>query len=147
MIDVTIRPVEAADWDQWRHMRVTLWPEATGPDDDLDMRTYLKAESMTALVAVAEGRLIGFVEANIRLYADGCETRNVGYIEGWFVREEYRRQSVGAALVRAAEEWARAKGCREMASDCHEENEVSIRAHGALGYEQKERLVHFGKTL
>ncbi len=78
---------------------------------------------------------------------DGCRTRNVGYIEGWYVEAAHRRQGVGAALVRAAEEWARAQGCQEMASDCFEDNAVSLASHLALGYTEKERLIHFAKEL
>ena len=47
----------------------------------------------------------------------------------------------------AAEDWARARGYAEMASDCEVENLVSCRAHSALGYREVERLVHFRKPL
>jgi aminoglycoside 6'-N-acetyltransferase I len=50
-------------------------------------------------------------------------------------------------LVAAAEEWARSKGCVEMASDAESDNELSHTAHGRLGYEEVERLVHFRKAL
>jgi aminoglycoside 6'-N-acetyltransferase I len=50
-------------------------------------------------------------------------------------------------LVAAAEEWARSKGCVEMASDTEIDNQVSHTAHGRLGYEEVERLIHFRKPL
>jgi aminoglycoside 6'-N-acetyltransferase I len=50
-------------------------------------------------------------------------------------------------LVQAAEEWARSQGLTEMASDTWLENEVSIRAHLKMGYQEAERLVHFMKKL
>jgi len=128
-------------------MRLTLWPDAITPEDEADMGVYLKGDGQVAPVAEVNGRVTGFLEANIRAYADGCETRDVGYIEGWFVEAGYRRQGVGASLVRAAEEWARGQGCHEMGSDCHEDIAVCLRAHGALGYVEKERLVQFGKRL
>jgi aminoglycoside 6'-N-acetyltransferase I len=143
-----IQPVREDDWEQWRRMRLALWPDATGPDDDREMREYLAGSAKAAFVAVAEeGRPIGFLEASIRDYADGCDSRHVGYIEGWYVEEAYRRQGVGAALVQAAEAWARDKGCREMGSDCLQDNELSLAVHLALGYQEKERLIHFGKVL
>ncbi len=143
-----IRPVEQGDFEQWHRMRVALWPDATQPEDECDMQEYLTATGMAAFVAqAASGQIVGFLEANIRYYAEGCLTRNVGYIEGWYVDEEYRRQGVGAALVQAAEAWARSKGCQEMASDCLLENEVSLAAHLSLGYEEQERLIHFVKPL
>ena len=64
-----------------------------------------------------DGGLCGFLEAAIRSRANGCDSTPVGYIEGWYVDEDVRRQGVGRALVEAAEAWARSKGCRQMASD------------------------------
>ncbi len=71
----------------------------------------------------------------------------VGFIEGWYVREVHQGQGVGRALMQAAEEWARARQCREMASDALIDNEESLRAHLALGFEEVDRCVHFRKQL
>jgi aminoglycoside 6'-N-acetyltransferase I len=145
---MTIRRVRDEDYQQWYRLRLALWPDATLPEDKEDMKEYLTSDRRAAFVAEAgDGQLVGFLEANIRDYADGCRSRNVGYIEGWYVDEEHRRQGVGAALVREAETWARSKGCMEIASDCLLENDVSLAAHTALGYEEVERLIHFVKQI
>ena len=93
------------------------------------------------------GGLCGLLEAGTRPYADGCDTSPVGYIEGWYVDEDVRGQRVGAALLAEAEDWARERGLKEMASDADINNEPSLRAHLALGYHETERLIHFAKTL
>ncbi|HWG17323.1 MAG TPA: hypothetical protein VN678_05640 [Acidobacteriaceae bacterium] len=49
--------------------------------------------------------------------------------------------------MRAAEEWARAHGAREMASDALIDNEPSELAHRALGFEVVDRCVHLRKSL
>ncbi len=143
-----IRRAEQSDFEQWYQMRVSLWSEATQAEDKEEMQDYLLSDTIAVFVAqTANGRLVGFLEANIRYYAESCITHNVGYVEGWYVDEQHRQQGIGTALVRAAEDWARSKGCQEMASDCLLDNEVSLAAHLALGYEEKERLIHFVKTL
>jgi aminoglycoside 6'-N-acetyltransferase I len=71
----------------------------------------------------------------------------VAYIEGWFVDADLRRRGLGAALVRAGEQWARKQGLREIASDAELENEISISAHKAIGYEEEARIVCFRKEL
>ena len=71
----------------------------------------------------------------------------VGFVEGWFVDGAFRKQGIGAALMRAAEDWSRKQGCREIASDTWIDDEMSIDAHQALGFEVVDRCVHFRKPL
>jgi aminoglycoside 6'-N-acetyltransferase I len=146
---VKIRQAQAADRDEWLRMRDTLWP---GSFDDhvKEIDAYFLVPPANTAVFVAEranGKLGGFLEAGIRYYAEGCETRNVGYIEGWYVDADLRLQGAGRALVEAAENWAKKIGCQEMASDCDLDNEASFKAHLAIGYEEVERAIHFRKKL
>ena len=50
-------------------------------------------------------------------------------------------------LLRAAEEWGRAQGCTEFASDADPENAISIDAHLALGFEDAGMVRCFRKSL
>jgi aminoglycoside 6'-N-acetyltransferase I len=104
---------------------------------------------VTILLAGEPGeRPIGFLEVGLRSHADGCSvTQPVGFVEGWFVEPEWRGQGVGGLLIAAAEVWARERGCLEMASDALIDNEASIAAHQALGFEVGDRCVHLRKTL
>lgn len=144
-----IRLVRESDRDEWLRMRATLWPDTSLEEHRKDIDEVLADLAATPVfVAVRPGGgLGGFLEAGTRPYADGCHTKPVGYIEGWYVDADLRRQQVGAKLVQAAEDWARARGCQEMASDCEEDNHASELAHKALGYHEKERLIHFQKSL
>ena len=95
-----------------------------------------------------DGKLTGFIEVGLRSHADGCDiAQPVGFVEGWFVHEAFRKQGIGAALMRAAEDWARQQSCREIASDTWIDDEMSIDAHQALGFEVVDRCVHFRKPL
>ena len=104
---------------------------------------------MEIFVAQDEGgALKGFLEVGMRSHADGCDpAQPVGFVEGWYVRERSRQRGVGRALMHWAEEWARAQGCREMASDTWIDQEGSVRAHEAMGFEIVDRCVHFRKEL
>lgn len=112
------------------------------------MKSIFHDPDCQVFVAVRqEGNLVGFLEASLRKYADGCETSPVGYIEGWFVEADVRLSGVGRQLVEAAEAWARQRGCTEIASDCELDNLVSFQAHLACGYEETGRIIQFRKSL
>ena len=146
-MEIVIRRITAEDRGEWFNMRKGIWPEA--PDEYLnyDMDEIFASDRDAVFMAFVEGRPAGMIEARLRDYGEGCETSPVGYIEGWFVYPELRGSGVAGALVGAAEDWARGLGCTEMASDTWLDNAVSIRAHGKLGYQEAERLVHFVKQL
>lgn len=151
MSTFTVRPVERADAEDWRRMRLDLWPDHGGDYHASEVAAFLAGRlsmPLAVLMAVdAEGRNVGFVELNIRAYAEDCETDRVAYLEGWYVVPRARRQGVGAALIRAAEDWGRAQGCTEFASDALLDNELSARAHRALGFEETVRIRCFKKQL
>jgi len=143
-----VRPASGSDRAEWLRMRHCLWPEVELEDLRREMERIL-ADTLTPVFVMErpDGSLGGFIEAGTRKYADGCSTTPVGYIEGWYVDEDLRGQGVGRMLIRAAEDWARGQGLREMASDTWLDNETSIAAHLKMGYEEVERLIHFAKAL
>lgn len=87
------------------------------------------------------------LEARVRDYAEGCVSSRIGYVEGWYVDSDLRRQGLGQQLIQATERWALSLGICEMASDCLVENEVSLMAHLAVGFEEVERIICFRKVL
>lgn len=144
-----IREYRDSDLPEWLRMRRALWPEIERESEATDAAEWLARPD--AVVLVAERRdgagLAGFAELAERAYAEGCESSPVAFLEGWYVDEDVRRSGVGAALVRAGEEWARRRGHRELASDALLDNAVSHRAHEALGFTEVERIVCYRKTL
>jgi aminoglycoside 6'-N-acetyltransferase I len=147
---LVIRPAGPADASVWQRMREALWPDESG-DHAREIARYFagpRTNPLDVLLAcLASGAPIGFVELSIRPYAEGCATDRVAFVEGWYVEADHRGRGVGAALMAAAEEWARASRCTELASDTQLHNEASIAAHTALGFEETERLVCFRKSL
>lgn len=148
-IELTIRPLAESDLSEWLRLRQMLW-DGSGEDDQKDEMLEIIDDLESQFVAVADiggGRLVGFLEASIRSHVEDCETDNVGYLEGWFVEDEYRQHGIGAGLVAQAETWARNRGCTEMASDAEVDNLISLAAHQKLGYSETSRLVHLKKEL
>lgn len=146
-MQIEIQKVTNAEKDAWFQMRKGVWPEAEDDYLKFDMDEILASAEDVIFMAFVDGKPAGMIETSIREYAEGCESSPVGYIEAWFVDGDFRRTGVAGALVTAAENWSREKGCTEMGSDTWLDNEASIRAHQKLGYHEVDRLVHFVKQL
>lgn len=131
-------------------MRQQLWPSPAGEhaaEIELFFKGGLRDPAEVLIAADESGRAVGFAELSIRPYAEGCYSGRVAYLEGWFVEGPHRGKGVGGALVKAAEEWARAQGCTELASDTETDNSVSASAHVRLGFEEVNRIICFRKAL
>src|SRR5215831_8127874 len=148
-----VREGRPADLEAVVALASKLWPDEPASGHRRYQRALLAGAPpgtlpAAVLVTEAAGSVIGFVEVGLRSHADGCDPeRPVGFIEGWFVERAQRGRGAGRALVRAAERWAAAQGCVEMASDTWADNPGSQRAHAALGYQVVDRCVHFRKRL
>lgn len=91
---------------------------------------------------------VGFAQCQLRSdYVEGTETSPVGYLEGIFVREEYRHQGYAKELLAECEAWAREQGAEEFASDCELDNTDSYRFHMAVGFTEANRVICFAKKL
>lgn len=145
-----IRYVMPADRAEWLRMRLALWPDSTEQDEAMEVDCFLAGYPSPSLMAAyvcerSEGGLVGLVEVSIKESAPGCTTDRIGYLEAWFVDEEWRGRGVGRALAERAEAWARSAGCLEMASDTTPFYPLSPAAHAAAGYVEVER--YFRKAL
>jgi aminoglycoside 6'-N-acetyltransferase I len=144
----TVRVLQESDLSEWLRLRKLLWDETSENDHRDEMLDIIEhADSQCVVVAETGDQLVGFLEVSIRPFVEDCETDHVGYLEGWFVEHGHRRKGIGEALVKFAEDWARRKGCTEIASDAEVGNDLSLKAHEALGYVETSRLIHLRKSL
>jgi aminoglycoside 6'-N-acetyltransferase I len=145
-----IERCSSLDQPGWLQFRLALWPDADADDHRGYMAISLaQPERFLQLMMYDEQRHpVGFIEGSIRGdYVNGTETSPVGFVEGVYVAPAWRRKGVARQLYAAIGDWAKARGCRELASDALLDNEASQRAHRALGFEETERVVYFRKKL
>ena len=143
---------EERDQPEWLRLRLALWPDCAPDQHELEMGTVLadadRAAVFVSPAAPAEGeRLAGFVEVALRPWYEGCAGSPVAYVEALYVMPEERGRGVGAALLKAAEAWAAARGCRTIAADARVENDVGRALHARLGYEETGMRVRMKKRL
>jgi len=138
----------ASDRAAWAEMRASLWPEDSISAHAEDIDGFIRADDAWGFIAeTKDGAPVGFAELAIRKYANGCTTRPVPFLEGIWVRAEFRRQGVGTRLLQHIEAFAAERGFREIGSDARIENRVALASHLGWGFSETERVVYFRKAL
>lgn len=143
----TIRQATPADAAAWAQLRLGLWPDADDPLEAL-AQSLDDADGAVFLACLADGEAVGFAEVRLRHdYVNGTGSSPVGFLEGWYVRPPWQGHAVGRALLVAVQDWTRAAGCNELASDSRVEDVHAHAAHRACGFEETERVVYFRMAL
>jgi aminoglycoside 6'-N-acetyltransferase I len=144
-----IREATESDLQQWSEMRAALFPKSSD-NHVVELEEYFRGESIDitqAYIVLAEKEIVGFLELNIRSYAEGSRNPKVPYVEAWYVKPEYQGKGYGSQLMQKAEEWAKVQGFSELASDTDIDNHRSIVMHKHLGFVETDRLICFLKQL
>jgi aminoglycoside 6'-N-acetyltransferase I len=143
--------MQKRDAEFWGTMRARLWPDADARELIAESRAFLAGEEIAivaaAFVAELDAVPAGFVELSVRPFSDGCESRPIPHVEGWYVEPFARGQGIGRALMEAAAEWSRDRGFVELASDSDLGNDGSLDAHAHCGFIETGRLVKFRRAL
>lgn len=133
-----IRAAMVAD----RDAVIALWHAAglTRPWNDpvLDFTRALEGATSAVLVAEGEGGLTG----SVMLGDDGHR----GWVYYLAVAESARRTGLGRALMAAAEDWFRARGCPKIQLMVRDSNAEALGFYAALGLEPQ-GVVTLGRFL
>ncbi len=125
-----------------------LWPEHPAEEIEEEIASLLAREDAAVFLYREHEKAVGFAQCQLRRdYVEGTGSSPVGYLEGIYVRESSRRRGVARSLLRACENWAKAQGCAEFASDCELDNTDSQRFHRAVGFEEANRIIAYVKKL
>ena len=136
------------DAEALAELAIQMWPDDVPEALTEEFRRLAMDDEAVCFIRYADGQPIAFAQCQLRHdYVEGTDSSPVGYLEGIFVAEGYRKQGFAAELLRECEKWAKEKGCAEFASDCELENADSFRFHMALGFEEANRIICFRKDL
>ena len=130
------------------NLAIQMWTDHEPKDLEAEFRELAKNDEAACFIKYVDDTPIAFAQCQLRRdYVEGTESSPVGYLEGIFVSEGYRKQGYAAELLSDCEAWAKEKGCTEFASDCEFENADSVRFHMSMGFEEVNRIICFRKDL
>lgn len=125
-----------------------LWDGHTENELTEEFAQILRQDDCAIFLCEEGGQAVGFAHCGLRRdYVEGTGSSPVGYLEGIYVEPHCRKRGYAAVLLNHCEAWAREKGCKEFASDCELENQMSLAFHEKLGFTEANRIICFTKTL
>ncbi|QMT18896.1 GNAT family N-acetyltransferase [Planococcus maritimus] len=143
-----LKPATLQEAAEAAKLALLLWPDHTLEEFVQEMRQLILQDDSNVFLAYQNNEAIGFAQCQLRYdYVEGTSSSPVGYLEGLFVKKEFRKQGFAKKLVDDCEKWSKEKGCREFASDCELENEQSLAMHLKLGFVEANRIICFKKDL
>lgn len=143
-----IQAMQKNDIDAVVKMAQILYCEDNSEMLKNEFDAILASDKDIVFVAKNADEIIGFLQMALRFeYVEGAVAPPVGYMEGIYVSPAHRKQQVACRLTQAGEEWAKGKGCKQMASDTEIENPISQHFHQKIGFKEVSRIVTYIKDI
>lgn len=143
-----IRKAAKTDMVSVAEMAVMMWDGHSVEELKGEFEQEIENKDCVMYIYCIDNIPIGFAQCGLRHdYVEGTESRPVGYLEGIYVREEYRNRGYARELLAECEKWAKQKGCSEYASDCELNNDASLQFHMRVGFTEANRIICFTKRI
>ena len=129
-------------------LAVQIWCNHTIDELEKDFYETLSDTKSVFFIKFLDNVPIGFAQCALRTdYVEGTNSSPVGYLEGIFIKESYRKKGYAKELLLTCEKWAKGMGCIEFASDCEINNLESFNFHLAMGFIETNRIICFTKKI
>ena len=143
-----IRKATQADAFTLAELAIKLWPNNTISELQSEFLGLICSDNAVCFIKYIGNKAVGFAQCQLRNdYVEGTDTFPVGYLEGIFIEEEYRHSGYAKELLSKCEKWAKENHCTEFARDCEIDNEISVKFHLSMGFEEANRIICFRKDI
>ena len=145
---MTVEVISAQNLEPLVGLVVELWEDCSLEEEFESYNSIIGSENEVCYVVREHEQYISFIHLSIRSdYVEGAADLPVAYIEGIYVKPAYQNQGIAKSLMKVAENWAREKGFKQIASDTDCGNSLSINFHKKAGFTEAGRIVCFIKNL
>ena len=94
------------------------------------------------LLAKWDEEYIGFIHLSIRSgFVEGADTTPVGYVEGIYVKPDFRRKGVAKELYHAGLEWLKSKKCTQISGDIWINDNMCPDFYVGMGFKEVNRII------
>lgn len=145
---IRIRKAAEPDSATVAKLALRLWPSHEKIELESEFSALLNDPDAAVFLAYQNDMPIGFAQCQLRHdYVEGTSSSPVGYLEGIYVADGYRKIGIARNLLSACENWSKEAGCTEFASDCELINTQSLAFHLNVGFKEANRIICFTKHL
>ncbi len=143
-----IEKINKHNFNEWLSMALALWPDNEKNELKDEFQKMLSSTKEQAFIYKLDNEYIGFINLSIRTdYVEGSNSSPVGFVEGIYVKPEYRNRGIAKKLIIKGEEWAKSKGCTQIGSDIEMDNDISYKFHQKVGFNEANRIICFIKDI
>lgn len=130
------------------NISMLMWSNHSREELKKEYLELINLESAEIFLLFVKNELIGFAQCQLRYdYVEGTRTSPVGYLEGIFIKKEYRRKGYAKKMLLECENWAKEKDCLEFASDSNLDNYESFNFHVSNGFKEANRIICYTKNI
>ena len=147
-MDFIIRPALKSDYEALceiideidalhRNALPSIYKKPDGPVREKDyINSIISDKDQRVLVAMHEGRIVGFINAVIIASKDFPIVKKRKYVklDTVVVKEEFQRSGIGTRLMEGIHDWAREKGMNQIELAVWSFNTSAISFYNKLGY-------------
>lgn len=147
-MQISIKAAALEDIQKVADLAIFMWKSHTMEELKQEFYDYISKEKGVVFLAIEDEYAVGFAQCGLRYdYVEGTESSPVAYLEGIFVKEEYRKRGLAREMLEVCQKWAKEQKCSEFASDCELDNEDSLKFHKKMEFIEANRIICFTKSL
>ena len=129
------------NWKQLMSLHTDLWAKFYRMKADAEkiylkfLKKQMKSRKAAVFVAGSHGCVIAHIMAEITRVPPIFKIDKQCYIYEIFVKKEFRKRGIGAALIKTVEEWAKRRKIKQTALNVDVKNRNARELYENLGYE------------
>lgn len=128
--------------DQLTELALALWPNNDYEFIKNEFVYIIGHLSNRVYLAKSDEEYIGFIHMSIRSgFVEGADTSPVGYVEGIYVKPDFRKKGVAKELYDAGAEWVKSKKCTQIGADIGLYNDMCPDFYISMGFNEVNRII------
>lgn len=139
-----LSPIRDNQFSLWKEMREDVYCLLDDEFHEKEMKQiFVRSDWYCYFLKNNDDQILGLVELSSRNIVDGCLSSPVAYIEGLYLKKEYRAKGIGKKAVETIKNWCKENGFSELGTDTELKNINAQKFFKSAGFQESYRIVEF----